>query len=60
MANDAADASHLPLLEDINACGSEALTALEENRLADVRTNIQALLDAVREAIDAIEQQPPG
>jgi hypothetical protein len=56
MVNDADDTSHLPLLEDINAYGSDGLTALEENRLADVRTNLRGLLDAVREAIDAIEQ----
>jgi hypothetical protein len=60
MANDAADTSHFPLLEDINAYGSDALSALEENRLADVRTNLRGLLDAVREAIDAVEQEPPG
>ena len=56
MGNDATNISHLPLLEDINAYGSDALTALEENRLADVRTTLRGLLDAVREAIDAIEQ----
>jgi hypothetical protein len=59
MASDAVDTSHLSLLEDINAHGSDALTALEENRLADVRTNLRGLLDAVREAIDAIEREPP-
>jgi hypothetical protein len=60
MANSPAAASHLPLLEDINAYGSDALTALEEHRLADVRTNLRGLLDAVREAIDAIEREPPS
>lgn len=60
MARDLEDFSHLALLEDVNACASEALTALEENRLADVRTNINALLDAVREEIDAIENRPPA
>jgi hypothetical protein len=44
------------LLEDINACGSEALTALQDGRLSDVRTDIQALLDIVREAITEIEE----
>jgi len=60
MARDLDDFSQLALLEDLNAAGGEALTALEENRLADVRTNLRALLDAIREEIDAIEQRPPG
>jgi len=60
MARDLDDFSQLALLEDLNACGSEALTALEENRLADVRTNLRALLDAIREEIEAIEERPPG
>jgi hypothetical protein len=37
------------LLEDLNACGSEALAALEAGRLADCRTKIQAMLDVIRE-----------
>ena len=44
------------MLEDLNAMASEALTALEENRLADVRTQLRAILDTVREAIDDAEQ----
>ncbi len=45
----------LTLLEDLNACGSEALDTLRENRLGDVRQNIQALLDAVRDGISDLE-----
>ncbi len=60
MARDLDDFSHLALLEDINACASDALDALAENRLDDVRFNLKALLDAVREEIDAIEQRPPA
>lgn len=52
------DFSNLALLEDINACASDALEALAENRLDDVRFNLKALLDTVREEIDAIEQRP--
>ena len=44
------------MLEDVNAMASEALTALEENRLADVRTQLKAILDTVREVIDDAEQ----
>ena len=44
------------MLEDINAMASEALTALDENRLADVRTQLKAILDVVRETIDDAEQ----
>jgi hypothetical protein len=54
------DFSNLALLEDISACASEALTGLEESRLDDVRFNLKALLDAMREEIDAIEQRPPA
>ena len=43
------------LLEDINACGSDALTALEAGNLAFVRTNVQALLDLTRETLGQIE-----
>lgn len=42
------------LLEDVNACGSDALDALAENRLSDVRTNLTALLDAVRQALGEV------
>jgi hypothetical protein len=47
---------HTEMLEDINAMASEALTALEENRLADVRVQLRAILVMVREAIDDAEQ----
>jgi len=47
---------HMEMLEDINAMASEALTDLEENRLADVRTQLRAILDMVREAADDAEQ----
>jgi hypothetical protein len=35
---------------------SEALTALDENRLADVRSQLKAILDVVREAIEDAKQ----
>ena len=45
----------LALCEDANACASDALDALTENRLDDARFNLKALLDLVREAIGIIE-----
>jgi hypothetical protein len=47
---------HAEMLEDLNAMASEALTALDENRLADVRTQLKSILDMIREAIDDAEQ----
>jgi len=59
MAQDARDAYLATLVQDINACASDALDALREGRLADVRTQIQAILDAVGEAISDIEEPAP-
>ncbi len=59
MPQDAPDAEWPTLLNDINACASDALDALREGRLADVRTQISAILDAVREAISDIEDAAP-
>jgi len=47
MPQDAPDAYLATLVQDINACASDALDALREGRLADVRTQLQAILDAV-------------
>jgi hypothetical protein len=41
------------MAEDINACASDALDALTEGRYADCRTQIQAILDLVREVLAA-------
>ena len=38
MPQDARDAYLATLVQDINACASDALDALREGRLADVRT----------------------
>ena len=59
MSQDARDAYLATLVQDINACASDALDALREGRLADVRTQIQAILDAVGEAISDIEEPAP-
>jgi hypothetical protein len=47
---------HAEMLEDLNAAASEALTALDENRLTDVRTQLKAILGTIREATDDAEQ----
>lgn len=49
------DAEFRAFLEDLNACGSDALEHLAHHRLADVRTNIQAILDNVREKLENLE-----
>ena len=59
MPQDAPDAYLATLVQDINACASDALDALREGRLADVRTQLQAILDAVGEAISDIEEPTP-
>jgi hypothetical protein len=47
---------HAEMLEHLNAMTSEALTARDENRVADVKTRLRDILDTVREAIDDAPQ----
>lgn len=49
------DADLLALLEDLNACASDALDALRANRLDDVGMNIKAMLDVIREKLDELD-----
>ena len=42
-------------LQDLNACGSEALTALQSGDLDACGRDIKALLDSIREKLEELE-----
>lgn len=47
--------THREFLEDMNAIASEALSDLENGRYQSVRSNLSAILSAVREKIEEEE-----
>jgi hypothetical protein len=44
------------LANDMNACISDAMDALARGDLAEVRSNLRAMADTVREIIDGSEE----
>jgi len=44
------------LLNDLNACGSDALEQLDAGDIRAARTSIKALLDAIRENLEGDEE----